>query len=354
MVAGVLVLALVAGLVVLGTSLLRRATRTTLEQALAVVPESSLRVGFTDWAQVRAELGSDLGDTPSRDEVQAMIDRAYETDLGAVSGVDESAGALQELFGFGPGTADWEAFAQGREGAAMVLKTPDGTDFGVLGDNLRRAGYDAPAGGDDEGTWVGGIDLVSQLDPTLNPEVQFVALLPDQGLVVSSDVEEYATSSARVARGDAPAASDKAGVDDLAERLKETPVALLWTGDFACEDLSMARADEDAQTEAESLVADAGGVNPLAGFAMGLDTGRTLHVVAHLADEAQAREDLRPRATLAVGPALGRGEGSFADDFELTRSRAVGSDVLLDLRPRTDDGFVMSALYDGPLLFATC
>ena len=55
-----------------------------------------------------------------------------------------------------------------------------------------------------------------------------------------------------------------------------------------------------------------------------------------------------------VGPALGRGEGSFDDDFELTRSRAVGSDVLLDLRPRTDDGFVMSALYDGPLLFATC
>ena len=56
---------------------------------------------------------------------------------------------------------------------------------------------------------------------------------------------------------------------------------------------------------------------------------------------------------LAVGEAVGRG-GSFADDFELTRSRALGSEVVLDFEPRSESGFVLSALYDGPVLFATC
>ena len=59
------------------------------------------------------------------------------------------------------------------------------------------------------------------------------------------------------------------------------------------------------------------------------------------------------RATLAVGEAVGRG-GSFADDFVLESSKAVGSSVVLDMRPRSETGFVLSALYDGPVLFATC
>lgn len=354
---GALVLALVVGLLAVGLWWWRRADRTPLDDALAHVPKASLRIGFTDWARVRSQLGEDLGDTPSREAVEAMTRKAYDTDLAAASSVDEAAGALQEIFGFGPGTAQWEAYAQSREGAVMVLRPPEGTDFGVLADNLRRAGYDAPAGGGDdavEGTWRGGVDLVAGLDPTLTPELQYVALLPDQGLVVSSDTSDYAASSAKVARGDAAPVADVAGVGDLAERLGETSNALLWTRDFACEDLSMARADEDAQQQAEALVDGVGGLQPLAGFAMGMGGPRRLRVVAHLEDEARAREDLEPRATLAVGEAPGRGSGSFADDYRLVRSRALGSDVVLDLRSRERDGFVLSGLYDGPLVFAGC
>ncbi len=40
--------------------------------------------------------------------------------------------------------------------------------------------------------------------------------------------------------------------------------------------------------------------------------------------------------------------------FELTSSKAAGSDVVLDLRPRAKTGFVLSAVYDGPVIFATC
>ena len=128
---------------------------------------------------------------------------------------------------------------------------------------------------------------------------------------------------------------------------------MFWTGDFACDDLAMSRADQNDQQEAERLVRDAGGVSPLAGLAMAMRPDRTLRVVAHFEDSERAEENLRPRAELAVGDAPGRGI-SFADDFELTESRASDSDVILDLKPRQPIGFVLSALYDGPVIFATC
>ena len=59
---------------------------------------------------------------------------------------------MQELFGFGPGTAQWEVYGQSTEGAALVLRPPEGTDFEVLGGNLRSAGYDAPDA-DDGALW---------------------------------------------------------------------------------------------------------------------------------------------------------------------------------------------------------
>ena len=351
---GLLALALVAGAAVVGTVAWRRAHRTPLEQALSAVPAASVRVAFTDWSGVRRALGADLGDTPSRDATEAFASKAYDADLSAASSTDEAAGALQELYGFGPATARWEAYAQSRDGAVMVLAPPDGTDFAVLADNLRAAGYDAPAKrATDGGTWVGGIDLVSRLDPTLTPELQYVALLADQGLVVTSDTEDYLASSVRAASGDTDGLVSKAGVDDLAQRLGRVDNALVWPGDFACEDLAMSQADDDDQAQADDLVRQAGGVTPLSGLAMGMTSDRTLHVVAHFASSEAARADLRPRARLAVGEAVGRG-GRFSDDFELTRSSAVGSDVLLDLAPKRDDAFVLSALYDGPVLFATC
>lgn len=351
---GLLVLALVAGLVVSGVWLWRRADRTPLQEALRHAPQEGRRIAFVDWTQVRRSVGADLGEDPDRDAVDAMVARAYDADLAPVSSTEEAAGALQEIYGFGPATAQWELYSQSTEGAAMVLKPPDGTDFEVLAGNLRRAGYDAPADGGPEGTWDGGIDLVASLDPSLTPALQYVALLPDQGLVVSSDTSAYAASTAKVARGDATPVSDVAGVEDVAGRLGTTVNALLWTRDFVCEDLSMATAAAEEQQQAENLVDDVGGVHPLAGFAMGMDPGRTLHVVAHYEDDDRAREDLRARAELVVGETPGRGGGRVADDYELTRSRAVGPDVLLDLRPRTEAGFVLSGLYEGPLVFATC
>ncbi len=344
-------LMLVAGLLGFGWELWQRAHRSDLEEALGLVPASSQRVSFTDWDAVRRKLGADLGDTPEREAVDDLMLKAYDADFAAASSIDESAGALQETFGFGPATAQWEVFAQGDKGAAMVLKVAEGSDFGVLADNLRSAGYDKPK--EDDGVWDGGVDLVAGLDPTISPELQYVVLLEGPGLVVSSDESEYAASAAKVAAGDADSFSSVEGVTDMAGRLGDPANAMVWGGDFACTDLAMSRADDDARARAKAKVREVGGVTPLAGLAMAMAPNRTLHVAAHFEDSDRARKNLRPRAELVVGEAIGRG-GSFSDTFELTSSKAVGSDVLLDLRPRTKTGYVLSAVYDGPVLFATC
>ncbi|MET0999397.1 MAG: hypothetical protein ABWX73_11815, partial [Marmoricola sp.] len=318
--------------------------------AVDAVPARSLRVGFTDWGTVRSRLKARLGTSPDEAEIEAFMSRAYDSDFSAASSIDEAAAALQENYGFGPATAQWEAYAQSRRGATMVLSVGD-ADFDELADNLRSLGYKKPK--DDDGVWRGGADLVAGIDPTITPELQYVVLLPDSGLVVSSDNAGYAAESARSASGDSPSLGDEDGVHAMVDRLGKPANALVWSGDFACDDLSMSSADSDDQATAEQLVRTAGGVSPLSGLAMGMEPNRTLRVVAHFEDSDQAQQNLRPRARLAVGEAVGRG-GSFADTFRLTESRAVGSEVVLDLRPRDRTGFVLSALYDGPVLFATC
>ena len=346
----VITLVAVIALVLVGLSLWQRFTRTGLEQAADAVPASSLRLAYTDWSRVRGQVDAKVDGSSSATEIEEFITEAYDTDFVAASSIDESAAALHRLYGFSPVNAEWEAFAQGRRGAAMVLKVPD-ADFDDLADNLDSIGYEEPE--EDDGVWKGGVDLVAATDPTLTPELQYVSLLEDRGLVVTSDNAEYAAVAARAATGDGDTLASRGTTESLTAAIEEPANAMLWAGDFACEDLAMSSADENDQATAEQLVADAGGVTPLSGLAMAMSVDRTLQVVGAFEDDDQAQDNLRPRARLAVGEAVGRG-GSFADDFELTASRAVDATVRLTLEPRQPAGFVLSALYDGPVLFATC
>ena len=193
-----------------------------------------------------------LGSDPSDSRIENFIDKAYDRDFTAASSIDAAAVAMHKIFGFGPVNAQWEAYAQGKKGATMVLKVADGTDFDTLADNLSTAGYQRPK--DDDGVWDGGTDLVASLDPSLSPEVQYVALLEDQGLVVTSDQRGLHGQGGAVAAGDGTSAASKDGVTDLAEPLGEPANALVWTGDFACDDLAMSQADQDDQGQAKRLV----------------------------------------------------------------------------------------------------
>jgi hypothetical protein len=349
LVVGVVVLCLAAALVV--RKAWDDAHRTDLSEALDLVPRSTLRLAFTDWAAVRRQLGVPDQARPSAATIQELTSKGYDTDLTAASSIDESAAALQEHFGFSPATAQWEAYAQSRAGATMVVRMPDGFDMGQVTRHLDDLGFTRPS--KKTGVWKGGVDLVAAIDPTITPELQYVAVLADRHLVVTSDQESYASLAAATAQGSRDSLGDVSAARDLVAKLAEPAAALVWTGDFACEDLAMSQADQDAQDQADALVRQAGGVTPLSGLAMTLAPDRTLTVAEQFESADQAKENLRPRARLAVGEAPGRG-GSFSDDLTLRSSRTDGSAVLLELAPKERTGFVLSALDNGPVLFATC
>lgn len=349
--AAVALVVLVAAVVV-GVVVWQRAHRTDMERALGLVPASTKRFAFTDWSLVRRTLHAHLGAHPSGDQVQNLMDKAYDKDLSAASSINDSAPALQTRYGFSPVNAQWEAYAQSKQGATMVLRTDDDVDFDRLAKALADLGYKKPSS--DTGVWNGGADLVSSIDSTLSPELQYVVLLKDQHLVVSSDNKQYAEVAGKVAQGDADSLAGVDGVDSVADQAAEPAAAILWSRDFACQDLAMSQADPDAQQQADQLIAKAGGVTPLTGLVMALSPNRDLTVVEGFESGDQARSNLAARARLAVGDAVGRGESTFADDYQLTESRTAGSTVKLRLHPKDPDAYVLSALYDGPVIFATC
>ena len=349
----VVVLAVVVALVlVVGARLVwRDAHRTGLRDALDVVPRSTLRLAFTDWAAVRRQLDVPDQAHPTPATIDDLTTKAYDTDLSAASSIDESTAALQKNFGFSPATVEWEAYAQSRAGATMVVKLSDDVDPDQVTDHLDDLGFRKPSSS--SGVWRGGIDLVAAIDPTITPELQYVAVLADERLVVTSDTDAYARQAVAAATGDKDSLGDVAATSRLVETMDEPAAAMVWSGDFACEDLAMSQADEDSQSQADSLVRTAGGVSPLSGLVMAMAPDRSLTVGELFESSGQARGDLRARARLAVGDAPGRG-GSFSDDLALVSSRTDGPVVLLEMRPKARSGFVLSALDNGPVLFATC
>lgn len=358
---GLVVLALLAAVVLGGVLGWRWLRKSELEQALGSMPAESLRVTYTDWSAVRAEVGGGVGAGASAGEVSAFVDRAYDSGLAWTSSVAGSTAAMASRFGFSAVTAQWEAYGQSPEGAVAAMRLPEGTDFAAVERRLARLGYDAPAAGPGSGgVWAGSPDLVAQIDPSLTPVLQNLVVLPDERIVLMSDAASYASSSADVLTGDADglvAASEQ--VASLARVTAEPVTAVVYAADFACSEdaLSMAQAGPDDQALADQLVADAGGVSPLSGLVLAHEPDGTLLVRMAFESADQAEENLRPRAELAAGEAVGQG-GSFTDRFTVEEARQEGSTLTLTLEPvgsvGEQPGGLLSDLADGPVLFATC
>jgi hypothetical protein len=349
-IAGVLVVAVLAGVV--AWRLLTRTT--TFEQALENLPSATLRTSYVDWAAVREEAhGTGLGAGSSESQVSDFLSRAYDLDLTDGSAIADSSYAMEKRYGFSPLDAQWEAFGQARKGQVDVVRVGDGVDLEGVERTLRRLGYTPPSVGSGKGgTWVGGQDLVAQIDPALTPVQQNVVVLPDEKLVLMSDSASYVSAAAEVAKGSETSLSDVEGVDDLADASDGPVAAELWSRTFACEDLTMGQADDEDQQAAEDLVAKAGKISPLDGLVMARQPDRTVIVGMQFENGDQASENLQPRVDLASGDAPGQG-GSFKERFTVTSGTASGSTVVLDLRPKPRQS-VMSDLSSGPVLFATC
>lgn len=340
-IAVVLVVALLAAAAFVAVRWWRDRDRTDLERATAFAPADAERLSWTDWAGVRAELGSS--------GLDELLDDGYDADLTSTSALVGSGPELEDLFGFSPATIEWELFSQSEQGAVVIIRLPDDTDIEDVADQLERIGYDRP---DEDATdgevWAGGTELLAEIGTTLTPELQHVALDAEDHLVLSSDNQDYlARAVDELDEGELPS-----GMQDVVAASGDALSAAVYDGPYTCSALAMSRADRNDEAEGERLVDEAGEVSPVTGFAMSAQPGGHVWVAMAFEGEEQARTNADTRAVLAAGPAPGQG-GDFADRFSVASATADGDVVTLDLEP-TDGSYVLSDLSTGPVLFATC
>ena len=331
------VLAVVAAAVVLGNRWWRDASRTDLERAVAMAPRDAEQLSWTDWSGVREELGTD--------DVDELLERGFEADLTQSTALGDSAAVLEDTFGFSPATVDWELFSQSEKGAVVMLHLPDSADFDAIAGILGEIGYAEPDSA--TGTWVGSDDLLVRAGG-VTPELTYLRLDEERGLLMGSDTQAYLEDAAADARDE----SGPAGLDDVVAASGDPLTAAIYTGDHACAKLAMSQADPIDQEKAAALVRQAGKVNPVAGFAISVTSRGDVRVVMSFESEGQARANADTRAELARGPAPGEG-GDFTDLFDLGKVTADGNVVTMELEP-IEGSYTFSSLKDGPLLFATC
>jgi hypothetical protein len=340
-----LVLAVVLGS--LGYLRWRHEDQASFAWAVGHAPAGVQRLSWTDWAAVRAHEHAELSPRSSGAALQRFLDRAYDDDLSSTSALVTSARVLQTRFGFSPADADWELFSQSYQGAAVMLHLPRSVDLGDVADDLRGLGYRQSR--DPDGVWRGGADLLARTSPALTDELRYVALEPEESLVLASDSAAYLQVAVDAVHGDGRTASGLAGVvDDAGEPLS----SVVYTGGYACGALAMAHAGASDRAQARQLLARAGHVNPYSAFAMSDEPDRSVRVAFEFDRNDTARANADARASLAQGPAPGQG-GSFAERFDVRSVTARGSLVVMVLDPRPHAP-VLSDLSTGPVLFATC
>lgn len=306
---------------------------TPFEKATSLLPAQTLRVTWTDWAGVRAELGG----SPSYDEV---VDRDLTT-----SSLASSSAQLKQTLGFSPMAADWELMGQSRDGLVVILHFPD---IAAIADGFADAGYTRPGSKALDGAiWSGSSELVNNLGLTTF-ELTHVAFFEDEGLLVATDKQPYLKTAVAVARGD----KDGLSLDGLLTPPGDPLVATAFTGDYACEALSMAQADEGARKVTDELLGAAGGAIPLKGYLVSLGPDQAMSVVFAFENDKQAERQRRVRAALAKAEDPGQGI-AYPDSFALTADETDGNHVVLTARAE-QDGYPLSNLTSGPVLLASC
>ena len=330
--------------------------RSPVARAVTTVPAETATLSVTDWAAVRAELGLTAATAADPSGLRRLSGAGFATDLTAVSLLVGSAEPMQRAYGWSVVGADWEAYAQSGEGAVAVVALGDVTAETVL-DGLTSTGYAEPAVGADAGAvWRGGPDVVAAADPGLTPQLGYVAVLADEGLVIVSDAAHYAARTVAAVRGSAPSLAADADVARVAVGLSGAPVAVLHTGEQGCRATSLADADRATRAVGARLAAAAGGLAGYRALGLGLgltDTAGTLDVVMRFTDAALAADQLVVRAALTTGDAPAQG-GTWEERFTMASAAADGPTVTLRLRAPTRDAQLLSDLGTGGLLFAGC
>ncbi|WP_148611892.1 hypothetical protein [Nocardioides rubriscoriae] len=321
-----------------------RSAGASFDDAVLLAPGDAERVLWTDWAGIRDELGVDLDASSTPEQVEDLLDRGFDANLTATTALESSASTLQESFGFSPATLEWELFTQSPQAATLTMHLGDGVTTDDVAEALRALQYAEPA--EPDGVWRGDADLAVAGDVT--PELTFIALDRAHDLVFASDQPTGVDAAVEAA-----AAADSEPVpDEVVAGLGSPLSAVAYNSTYVCSALAMAGADPDDQAEADTLVAQAGRINPLTGYAIGAEPGGLVRVALGFENEDQAGANALSRGQLASGPAPGQG-GDFTDRFTLGPVQVDGDVVTMELDP-VEGQFVVSELSDGPVLFATC
>ena len=330
----------------------------TVPTALASMPAETLTASVTDWSRVRALLdaGGGSGDAADAD---ALLDRAYETDASAVSVLGDRAPVMERAYGWSVLDAEWEALAQSRQGAAVIVQMPPGYDLDTVREKLGELGYLEPF--ESDGVWRGGADLLAGIDSTLTPLMGHAVVLDDSNRVVFSDRAVYAERTARVIGGSVGSLAQTEAAGAVADAMQGAVAGVVHTGQQGCAVMGFERASGGDRELARQRVASVGGVTPYSAVGLALTPGADgrmsrppLTVAMHFDDTGAAvEEEAQRRAALAVGEAPGQG-GTYGERFAVSSAQQRGGDVVLRLRPREIDAQLLSDLNAGELLFAGC
>lgn len=344
-------LALVTALVVLvggvaaGIGYVMWPRSTEFDRAVAMLPEDTLRVTWTDWAGLRREFDAD-DVRPVGPAAEKFLLEVGDRDL-SVSSLASSSAELYDALGFSPVTSEWELLGQGPEGMLLVLELDQ--DLGEIAERFADLGFAEPSSDAmDGGVWVGGPDVLARDTGLTTFEVQHVAFLEDEGLLVGSDNSRYLESALPAVTGD----EDGLDAQGLTGQVEAPLAATMFAGDHACEALSMGQADRAAQDLGDSLVEQAGGVSPLKGYLVALEADHRVSLVFGFEDDRQAEEDLRSREALAGVEDPGQ-LVDYPDVFTVEDAEQHGTVVVLSGRA-SEDRAPMSNLTTGAVLLATC
>ncbi len=322
-----------------------------VEEGLSAMPEKTLIASFTDWSAARADLSPDIASGSTIRTKRSFYDNAYDKDYSVGSVLSTFDQVMTDKYGWSVLDTDWEMYGQARAGAVEVLKMSEDFDFDAAGDALSRLGYPAADG---DGVRAAGPDVVAAVSPGLTPQLGYLALLPDERLVVTSDSGRYTTQTLEVIKGDRDSLYDVEGVPPLAVSFSsKTVVAVLELGSRACVGPGFGAASASERRLARQRIAEVGGIHPFTGLGLATDPGGVLTVAMQFAEEDQAAADLRPRQRLARGEAPDQG-GTFEERFKLAVADVKDATLVLALKPSAPDAQLLSDLGRGGLLFASC
>jgi len=212
-------------------------TAAPLDRVLRIVPRdlSDAMIAFTDWSQIKAELGLGFltGDGPLALRIELMR-RTSQDHAAASAYAAPFVLAHVETWGWDSADLDWEANVVGRELApSYILKLRPGFDFLRIATRFSERGFV-------QSESHGAIVYMRRLDPsadwirTTRLSILTTAYIEEDGLLILSSSPASVEALLATRAGDLPSISEDPFVAAAADRLAAPASAILMYGLGTC------------------------------------------------------------------------------------------------------------------------